>query len=197
HQLHAELLLAQGRSPEALEAAERAVAADPRLLAARIARAKALRGVGKAEASRGELADILRLDPKNGEAARLELELLLDVNDFEPASELAFKKICLVGNGFVRAINGLANGGNAAAAGELLARLLGAVPAGCSVDPEFLLGADRKVLDAAAPRLATLEPDRADVCLILAAHWDRGRLRERAKTLDEAAKATGRDDGNG
>lgn len=190
-QLHAELLLAQGRPAEALAAAERAVAADPGLLAARLSRAKALRSAGEREAARRALADILRLDPKNGEAARLELELLLDEGDYEPAAELAFKKICLVGDGFVRALNGLARAGKAPAAGALLARLLGAVPAGCAFAPDFLVGADRDILDAADPGLAALEPERADICLVLAAHWDRAGRADTARRLRERARALG------
>lgn len=190
HQLRAELLLARGRPASAADAAERAVAADPGLRAARLTRAKTLRATGKREAAQVELAAVLEADPKNGEAARLELELLLDIEAYGPAAELAFKRICLVGDGFVRSLNGLARSGKASAAADLLVRLLGAVPDGCAFDPQFLLGADREILDAASAGLEALEPARADICLVLAAHWGRAgraelerRLRERAQAL--------------
>lgn len=188
HQLKAELLLAQGRPAEALAEAERAAAADPALLAARIAHAKALRAVGRREDSRAELAAILALDPKNGEAARLELELLLDVSDFAPAAELAFKKICLVGTGFVRALNGLSRDGDAAHSATLLARILDAPPPGCAFDLDFLRDASPQVLEEAAARLAAIEPDRADICEVLARHWDRAGKPEAAARLRARAR---------
>lgn len=189
HQLKAELLLAQGRPAEALAAAERATAADPKLLAARIARAKALRAVGRRGESQAELATILGLDPKNGEAARLELELLLDVDDFEPAAALAFKKICLVEGGFVRAINGLSRLKGPKEPAALLAKLLAAPPPGCAFDFGFLLGAAPEILDAAGPLLAALEPERGDICEVLARHWEKAGKPDVAERLRQRAKA--------